>query len=118
MRYQVNTLETCAQGFERLRYHSEFILLAYPGKESTPKEVLEQFLDDVDACERPDDFDYNVIRTTLELWFEGGGERLLRAELSALDSAAEQGHINWNDESADEFDSVVFRLYVEDMESS
>lgn len=45
--YRPNGIDDAAEGMERLRNQREFIILAYPGKESTPAEIAEQWRGDV-----------------------------------------------------------------------
>jgi hypothetical protein len=113
MSYQVTTLDCAAEGMERLRDQSEFILLAYAsGADIAPDDILEQWLGDLQACERPDGFDYDAARLAIYQWAGTGGRGQIQGELNAASESAMRGDLNWNDESAAEFDSVAFRLYV------
>lgn len=113
--YDVTGLDCAADGMERLRDQSEFILLAYVGgADETPDSVLEQWLGDVQSVARPDGFNYDGARLALYQWFAQGGREQVEGELREVGQAATRGDLNWNDESADEFDSVAFRLYVKE----
>lgn len=113
--YSVTGLDCAADGMERLRDQSEFILLAYVGgADETPDSVLEQWLDDVQSVARPDGFNYDGARLALYQWFAQGGREQVAGELAQAGQAATRGDLNWNDESAAEFDSVAFRLYVKE----
>ena len=62
MAYEVTTFDVCRPGFERLRNRDEFILVASVWYGMSKLVLLEQFNYDIQACERPDDFDYDAIR--------------------------------------------------------
>lgn len=113
-RYHVTSLDCSAEGMERLRSQSEFILLAYAGQESTPEDVLRDLREDLDSCDRPDGFNFEHARAAIQTWAQNGGLSLIEWELRNAREAAARGDLNWNDVSAAEFDSVTFRLYVRD----
>ncbi|MEQ6332985.1 hypothetical protein [Sphingobium sp. MK2] len=58
--YQVTSIDLCAAGYERLRSHSEIILLAYPTLDETPWDVRDQWLDDMRQSDHGDAFDWNA----------------------------------------------------------
>ena len=62
MAYEVTTFDVCMPGFERLRNRDEFILVASVWYGMSKDDLLEQFNSDIQACERPDDFDSDAIR--------------------------------------------------------
>jgi hypothetical protein len=103
MSYTVTTFDDSAEGMERLRDQSEFILLAYPSKDSTPDDILQQFVDDIQTCDRFDGFDYDAAREAVIAWYDS-------------DTVARVlGWIDWpesDDDIGDDF-YPVFRLYVE-----
>lgn len=107
--YEVTTLDVCVQGFERLRSNSEFILNAYPDRTTTPAEVVEEFLRDIDSCSRPDDFDYSAARNAVNDYFATGGLGRLAAELNG---------VSWGEEPAPEDDDgngIIAFLYVAEL---
>lgn len=65
-RYTIQTFDVCMSGNERLRNNQEFILTASIGADSTPDSLAEQWLDDIQACARDDDFDFNAARVVVE----------------------------------------------------
>lgn len=113
-RYQVTSLDCSAEGMERLRSQSEFILLAYLGPDSSPEDIFRELRDDIQSCERPDGFDYDAAREAIQDWGKHGGLSLVQWEVRNARDAAARGDLNWNDGGADEFDSVPVRLYVRD----
>lgn len=110
--YRVELLETCAAGFERLRNRNQFILLAYPGRDSTPAEIAEQWDSDIDSCSRPDGFAYHAAAKAVADWAEAN-ESTLAAELAALEWPADP-----DAEDSPDFESPAFRLYVADYSES
>lgn len=113
-RYTVSGMDCAAEGMERLRDQSEFILLAYVDNANAGSaDVWAQWLEDIDSCARPDGFDYLEARQAVRTW-AADNESAILAELAGARDAAQRGDLNWNDASADEFDSVTFRLYVRD----
>lgn len=64
-RYTVTTFDVCMAGNERLRNRSEFLLVGYVNPDITKTELTEQFMADIQACERPDGFDYDACRATV-----------------------------------------------------
>ena len=59
-RYSVTGVDTSADGMERLRSQSEFILLTYPAAESTPSDLAAQWLADMDSTDMGDGFSYTA----------------------------------------------------------
>jgi hypothetical protein len=70
MKYTVNGFDVCTPGFEELRLQSEFLLVASIDSETTAEQLLEDFLSDIQVCERPDNFDYQAVRTCVSEYFE------------------------------------------------
>jgi hypothetical protein len=100
MAYTVTTFDDSADGMERLRNQSEFILLAYPASDSTPDDVLQQFIDDIQSCDRFDGFDYDAARAAVNEWYDS--DMLARVLQST----------EWPDDDESEW-WPTFRLYVE-----
>ncbi len=69
-KYEVSTFDVCASGFERLRSYSEFIVTASIDSETKGADLLEQWLSNVDACMRDDDFDYDAARTAIQTYYD------------------------------------------------
>lgn len=65
-RYTVTTFDVCVEGFERLRNRDEFILVAYINKRTNKRDMRNQFLDDIQAVGREDEFDYDAARVCVE----------------------------------------------------
>ena len=61
-RYEVTTFDVCTAGFERLRSTSEFILVASVTPDTTRDDLVSQWMDDLQACDRGDNFDYDAAR--------------------------------------------------------
>ena len=61
----LNSYDVCVPGYERLRRNSEFILAIPVGPNDTRHDVYQALLDDVQACERPDQFDWDGCRQML-----------------------------------------------------
>ncbi len=60
--YEVTTFDVCQPGYERLRSTSEFILVGYIERRTSKRDLTNQFEADIQACERPVDFDYGAAR--------------------------------------------------------
>lgn len=58
--YEVLSYDVCVSGFERLRSYSEFMLVTSVDAASSPESLLDGLLSDIQACARPDDFDYDA----------------------------------------------------------
>lgn len=116
-RYAVTTLDCAADGMERLRSQREVILVAYlSAADATPESLLADLIADIDSAAFPEDSNLEAARAAVTQWAHDGGRDMIAREWRyALDSA-ERGELNWNDESADESDSVAFRLYIEESE--
>ena len=65
-KYEVSTVDICAEGNERLRSYSEFILVAHVGARQSVKGIKEQWRDDIQACMRPDGFDFDAARKCVD----------------------------------------------------
>lgn len=119
MTYRVTSLDCAADGMERLRTNRESILLAYASSaEETAESILAELVGDIRNAAAPDGFCEHAAGEALKQWAADGGLARIEAELAEARSSAERGDLNWNDESADEFDSVAFRIYLEWPESA
>lgn len=67
-RYHVTTFDVCVMGFERLRNRDEFILTAYPHRDATADELAEEWIRDIGACERGEDFDHDSAYACVTAW--------------------------------------------------
>lgn len=109
MPYAVNSMDDSADGMERLRSQSEFILLAYPKVGETVETLRDEWIADLDSCMRPDGFDFAAAEQAIRDYCEERSDYLVRC---LADLPAEP------DDDADEpdFDEspVTFRLYVEE----
>lgn len=74
---RVTTFDVCQPGFERLRNHSEIILLAYPRKGDTPGSLLEELKADLQRGEWGEGLDYDAARAALDAWFDDNARRLV-----------------------------------------
>ena len=83
---RVNRWDICVPGMEPFRCRDEFIVSTCVHKNSTREDVLEALLQDVNCCEREEDFDFNSARTAVHHWFciENGG-KLVMDVLEQLD---------------------------------
>lgn len=61
-RYRVTSFDVCWSGFERLRSPAEFILIAYPNGRSGWRTVRDEWLRDLDSCDRGEGFDLAAAR--------------------------------------------------------
>ena len=61
-RYTVTSFDVCQPGFERLRSNSEFLLVGHVEHNTSREDLRSQFMSDIQACERPDSFDYDAAR--------------------------------------------------------
>lgn len=110
MAYSLSSFDVCAPGFERLRSYSEFILSAPIYTASTLNEIVKALGDDIQACMRPDHFDYDAARAVVEE---------LRAQLTPL---FERGANPFdledvaNNTGLDECEPCYLFLYVSDSE--
>ena len=84
--YEVTSLEYCTPGMERLRNRDEFILIAYPSPRAGWPQLIAQWCDDLQTCEREDGFDYAAARAAIRAAFKGRkGRNPLRAERASYD---------------------------------
>ncbi len=114
--YRVNSLDCSADGMERLRYNREAILIAYLcGTDETAESILSELVGDIDSAAMPEGASSHAAGEAVAQWAAGeavaqwaadGGLAAIRAEVASAIS------------SADEFDSVAFRLYLEWPESA
>jgi hypothetical protein len=108
-RYSVSGVDDAAEGMERLRDQSEFILVAYASGGESPAEIGEQWLRDVDSCGREDGFDYDAAEHAIRQYISDA------TESGYLDSLIGRARdVAGSDESADEMESTPLRLYVRD----
>lgn len=63
--YEVTTFDVCQPGFERLRNQDEFLLVASVQNDTTRDAMIQQFIEDLQACDRPAGFDYDACRTAI-----------------------------------------------------
>lgn len=61
-RYSVTLFEPCAAGFERWRTEAEFLLVAHVDRRAGWRTMRDAWLADINACERPEGFDYAAAR--------------------------------------------------------
>lgn len=105
--YEVTSMDICCQGFERLRNQSEFLLVAYPDAKATPDSLMAEWLSDIQACARPDAFDYDAAESAVRTYVDGSRDAISRALAS----------LEWpepNDDSEpDEGESVCAFLFVD-----
>lgn len=112
--YQVTGFDCSAEGMERLRTQREAILIAcLAGADETAESILAELVGDIQLGAWPEGVDCQAAEQAVKQWAaERCGLALIEAELRQARDAAERGELNWNQESADEFDSVSIRLYV------
>lgn len=70
MSYKVTTFDVCVSGSERLRTYEEFILAASIDAETDSADLLEQWISEIDACGRPDDFDFDAAHEAVSSYYE------------------------------------------------
>src|ERR1700722_20163054 len=70
MAYQINTFDVCTQGFERLRNQDEFILTAIVESDTSADSIREQWLENIQCCDRGDDFDYQDAKDVVEIFWK------------------------------------------------
>lgn len=61
--YDITTFDVCVPGFERLRSNAEFILVASVWPDMSHQDLQTAWLDDMQSCDRPDNFDFDAVRT-------------------------------------------------------
>lgn len=66
MTVTINSTDQCVQGFERLRKRTEFILSTPVTSGMTRKDVLDALKADMQACDRPTNFDWEGCRAALD----------------------------------------------------
>jgi hypothetical protein len=115
-RYAVTGLDCSAEGMERLRDQSEFILLAYPGEryDMAPAELAEDWICDMNGADCGDGFNYNAAEHAIRTYAEESAE-YLTAVLESRRQAVRQALADANgDSDGFEPDWPPFRLYVRD----
>lgn len=70
MTYEITTFDVCMSGMERLRNRDEFILLASVWHGMGKTDLRSQFIDDIQAVAREDDFDYEGCRNVVNAFME------------------------------------------------
>jgi hypothetical protein len=114
-RYEVTTLDVCVYGMERLRNRNEFILTARIDAETDSGDLLEEWLRDIQACDRPDGFDYDAVREAVTNYYESTVRPLFRRRSNPFN--LESGR---TDIGLDEFDSdtsCTAFLFIRDNQS-
>ena len=64
--YIVTTFDVCWDGMNRLRSQDEFILGASVAPSTRAKDIQDDWLWDMAACERSDGFDYDACRAAID----------------------------------------------------
>lgn len=108
-RYSVTGVDDSADGMERLRDQSEFILIAYASGGEELAEISEQWIRDIDSTDRGGGFDYDAAELAVRSYAEEATES---GYLDALIGRARDAA--GDDESAEEMESTTLRLYVRD----
>ncbi len=85
---QVNSWDICVQGFERLRTNDEFLLPIPVNNQTTIEDILSSLADEIQCCDRGDDFDYLACDATLAQWAADNRNDILRA-ITSLDDEPE-----------------------------
>lgn len=122
-RFSVSSVDDSAEGMERLRDQSEFILLAYPGEGAKPAELTEQWSADLDSVGRPDGFGFALAESVIRDYCEERGDYLaaILAERSSAMREERLAAINADDSGDDvpeESEWPPIRLYVSDESES
>lgn len=110
-RYSVTGVDDSADGMERLRSQSEFILLAYASGGEEPAEIAEQWTRDLESTDRGDGFSYEAAESAIREYCEQATES---GYLAALIGRARDVATAEADESTEEMESTTLRLYVRD----
>jgi hypothetical protein len=112
-RYSVTGLDCSAEGMERLRDQSEFILLAYPGADTTPDDLAADWIRDMDSSDQGEGFDYDAAEQAIRAYVIEATESGYLGVSLAENAAYLRGETR--EESDDgEPESAPFRLYVRD----
>lgn len=112
MRYSVTGVDDSAEGMERLRDQSEFILIAYASDDSTPDDLAEQWSADIGATAQPDGFDYDAAESAVRTYCRESADYLQALIDSAV--AIERRDAEERRRSFDMDDAPPLRLYVRD----
>lgn len=91
--YSVSTFDVCVSGFERMRNQDEFILLASIGPETTAAELRAQWEADLQACGRPDDFDFDAARGAIAEYCAASIEPLFARRANPFDLERAAGKV-------------------------
>lgn len=106
--YRVTSLEVCADGMERLRSQSEWILVAGacgPGDAEAVKEAWRE-----DSFYLPESWDSGAALAALDSWWIEGGRDHLQGELNA---------VPWDEwkpdgPDSDSGESIPCKLYIQE----
>lgn len=117
-RYAVTGVDDSADGMERLRNQDEFILLAYPNADSTPAELGEQWLADIDSAALAEDSDFAGIESAVRQYVaeatESGYLAHKLAEAARIEAEAKLAAERGDFDAPDFEPGIAFRLYVRD----
>lgn len=114
-RYTVSGLDCSAEGMERLRDQSEFILLAYPDADATPESLAAEWIRDMESSDQGDGFDYDAAALAIRRYCEAATESgYLPAKLTENASYIGGNNPTGLDLDESDFESAPFRLYVTD----
>jgi hypothetical protein len=117
-RYTVTGLDCSAEGMERLRDQSEFILIAYPAPDDTPESLCAEWLSDLDSVMREDGFDFEQAELAIRAYVADATESGYLPHKLAENKAILEGFSTPAAHArryvAEEDESPAFRLYVRD----
>lgn len=68
--YFVSSTDFCTQGFERLRCNNEILLLAYPTARQGANAICQEILQDLQASDHGEGFNYKAARKAIRLHFK------------------------------------------------
>lgn len=85
MGYEITTFDVCVSGFERLRSQDEFILLASVDGETDSGDLLNEWLADIQSCDREDDFDYEAAREAVRAYYQANVHPLFDRKSNPFD---------------------------------
>ena len=109
-RYSVTGLDCSAEGMERLRDWNERILIAYPDGGSSPADLAEQWIRDMDSSDQGDGFDYEQAEHAIRQYCEEATESgYLQHKLGEATEV-----VTGEDSDGETIESLPFRLYLRD----
>ena len=111
--YSVSGLDTAAEGMERLRDQSEFILLAYPTADSSVAEIEAAWLQDISGTDMGDGFDYDGAESAVREYVKEHADAIA-AELDSLAAMERRDCEERSKPYHSDAESFTFRLYVRD----